>query len=99
MDRRRDGAARRHRTSSDVKSRHRKMAHALTCALMRRRVDGSLQERGGACGAVFRRGCHRRVDRPRAPQNLRFLVGEELAEKSPTVARRSFCRLCGFCRL
>ena len=36
--------------------------------------------------AVFRRGCHRRVDRPRAPRNMRFPVGEELAGKSPAVA-------------
>ena len=44
------------------------------------------------CGAVFRRGFHRRVDRPRAPQNLRFPVGEELAGKSSaaTTARRSY---------
>ena len=99
MDRRRDGAARRRRTSPDVKSRHRKMDHTLTCALTRRRVDGSLLERGGACGVVFRCGCHRRVDRSRAPSDMRFLVGEELAGKSLAVARRSFCRLCGFCRL
>ena len=45
--------------------------------------------RDGACRAVFRQGCHRRVDWPRAPRNLRFPVGEELAGKSPTVARRS----------
>ena len=37
--------------------------------------------RDGACVAVFRRGCHRRVDRPRAPRNLRFSAGEELAGK------------------
>ena len=36
--------------------------------------------------AVFRRGCHRRVDRLRVPQNLRFLAGEELAGKSPAAA-------------
>ena len=30
MDRRRDGAARRHRTSLDVESRHWKMIHAPT---------------------------------------------------------------------
>ena len=34
-----------------------------------------------ACGAVFRRGFHRRVDRPRVPQNLRFPAREELAGK------------------
>ena len=51
-------------------------------------MDGRLLERGGACGAVFRRGCHRRVDRPRGPRNLRFSAG-----KSPAAvvaaARRS----------
>ena len=47
----------------------------------RRRVDG-------ACGAVFLRGCHRCVDRPRAPRNLRFPAREELAEKSPAAATR-----------
>ena len=39
-----------------------------------------------ACVAVFQRGCHRRVDRPRAPRNLRFPTGEELVGKSPAVA-------------
>ena len=38
--------------------------------------------RDGACVAIFRRGCHWRVDWPRAPRNLRFLVGEELVGKS-----------------
>ena len=33
------------------------------------------------CGVVFRRGFLRRVDWPRAPQNLRFPVGEELTRK------------------
>ena len=41
--------------------------------------------RDGACVAVCRRGCHRRVDRPRAPRNLWFPVGEELPGKSPAV--------------
>lgn len=39
--------------------------------------------RGGTCGAGFRRGCHRRVDRPRAPRNLWFPAGEERPGKSP----------------
>ena len=53
--------------------------------------------RDGACEAVFRWGCHRRVDRPRAPRNMRFLAGEELAGNSLTAAaaRRSDGR--GFC--
>ena len=34
--------------------------------------------RDGACAAGCRRGCHRRVDRPRAPRNLWFSAGEEL---------------------
>ena len=39
------------------------------------------------CRAVFRQDCHRRVDRPRAPRNLRFPAEEELAVKSPVTAR------------
>ena len=39
--------------------------------------------RDGACVAGCRRGCHRRVDRPRAPRNLWFPAGEELPGKSP----------------
>ena len=41
--------------------------------------------RDGACGVGCRRGCHRRVDWPRAPQNLWFPAGEELLGKSPAV--------------
>ena len=83
MDIRRDRASRRRRTSLDVESQHRKMAHAHPCtgawtASCKREVA-----RDGAWVAIFRRGCHRRVDRPRAPRNLRFPVGEELAGKSP----------------
>ena len=36
-----------------------------------------------ACDAGFRRGGHRRVDRPPALRNLWFSAGEELPEKSP----------------
>ena len=39
--------------------------------------------RDGACASGCRRGCHRRVDRPRAARNLWFPAGEELPEKSP----------------
>ena len=42
--------------------------------------------RDGACVAVCRWGCHRRVDRLRAPRNLWFPAGEELPEKSPAAA-------------
>ena len=42
--------------------------------------------RDSACGAVFRRGCHRRVDRPCAPRNMRFPAIEELAGKSLVAA-------------
>ena len=45
------------------------------------RVDGKLPKMSGACRAVFRLGCHRRVDQPRAPRNLRFSAEEELARK------------------
>ena len=43
------------------------------------------EARDGACVVVCRRGCHRRVDRPRAPRNLWFPAGEELLGKSPAV--------------
>ena len=86
MDRRRDRAARRRRTSLDVESRHWKIAHAHPCADAWTAGCRREEARDGACVAVFRRGCHRRVDRPRAPRNLTFPTGEELAEKSPAVA-------------
>ena len=38
--------------------------------------------RDGACAAGCRRGCHRHVDRPRAPRNLWFSAGKELLGKS-----------------
>ena len=62
--------------------------HAPTCpdawkTGRRRRVA-----RGGACRAVFRWGFLQRVDRPRAPRNLRFSGGEELAGKSHRRRRR-----------
>ena len=52
MDRRRDGAARRRRTSLDMKSRHRKVSHAPTCAHARWSVDDKLSERSGAWQCV-----------------------------------------------
>ena len=86
MDHRRDRAARRRRTTLYVESRHRKRSHAPTragawTASCRRKVACD-----GPCVAVCRRGCHRRVDRPRAPRNLWFPTGEELPGKSPTAA-------------
>ena len=96
MDRRRDGAARRRRTTLDVESRHRKRIHAPTRAHTRTHAHPRVgawttscrrkAARDGACGAVCRRGCHRRVDRPRALRNLWFLAEEELPGKSPAVA-------------
>ena len=47
MDRRRDGVARRCRTSLDMKSRHRKVSHAPTREGTCRRVDGKLSEKNG----------------------------------------------------
>ena len=70
MDRLRDGPARRRRATLAVESRHQKRIHAPTRAPTRRCVDGKLPEKGGACGAGCRWGCHRSVDRPRAPRNL-----------------------------
>ena len=77
-----------------MESRHRKVGQVPTRpgawnVGLRRRVA-----LGDARMAVFQRGFLRRVDRPRAPRNLRFPTGEELARKShrrrgdPT-ARRS----------
>ena len=43
--------------------------------------------RDGACAAGCRRGCHRRVDRPRAPRNLWFSAEEELPGMSPPAAK------------
>ena len=37
--------------------------------------------RGGSWMTIFRRGFLRRVDRPRAPRNMRSSAGEELAGK------------------
>ena len=51
--------------------------------------------RDGACVAGCRRGCHRRVDRPRAPRNLWFLAGEELSRKSPAAVTAAARRRSG----
>ena len=88
MDHRRDRAARRHRTTLYVESRHRKRSHAhsrpdaWTASCLRKAAHDS------ACVDVFRRGCHRREDRPRVPRNLCFSVVEELPGKSPAAAAR-----------
>ena len=86
MDRRRDRAARRRRTTLYVESRHRKRSHAPTRAgawtVSCRRKSACDR----ACGAVCQRGCHRRVDRPRAPRNLWLPAGEELPGKSVAAA-------------
>ena len=81
MDCRRDGEARRCRMSLDMKSCHCKVSHAPTCAGA---WKGSCWRRaacGGAWGAFFRRGFLRRVDWPRAPQNMRFPAEEEFSGK------------------
>ena len=85
MDRWRDRAARRRQTTLyvGVPSPEKEPR-----ALMRRRVDVSFRRKkaiDGACVAVCRRGCHRRVDQPRAPRNLWFPAVEELPGKSPAV--------------
>ena len=46
----------------------------------------------GACVSGCRRGCHRHVDRPRAPRNLWFPAGEELPEKSPSAVTAATAR-------
>ena len=51
--------------------------------------------RDGACAAGCRRGCHRRVDRPRAPRNLWFSAGEELLGKSPAAVTAAARRRSG----
>ena len=81
MDYWRDRAARRRRTSLDIQSCHRKVSHAPTRAGVWTESCRRGAARDGACGAVFRWGCHQRVDRPRTPRNLRFPTGEVLAGK------------------
>ena len=83
LDHRRARTPRRRRTTLSVESRHRRRSHAPTragawTASCRRRAA-----RDGAWDAGFRRGCHRRVDRPRALLNMWFSAGEELPGKSP----------------
>ena len=51
--------------------------------------------RDGAWASGGRRGCHRRVDRPRAPRNLWFSAGEELLEKSPAAVTAAASGGCG----
>ena len=86
LDRRRDRTPRRRRTTLCVESRHRRRSHthsragAWTASCRRKAA------RDGACAAGCRRGCHRRVDWPRAPRNLWFSAGEELPGKSPAAA-------------
>ena len=93
MDRRRNGAARRRQTSLNMKSCHWKVSHAHTRADAWTTSCRRGAARDNTCITVSRRGFHRHVDRPRAPRNLRFPVGEELAKNSPaaatTTARRS----------
>ena len=86
MDRRRDGAARRRRTTLDMESCHRKRIHAHPLAGAWTRSYRRKAARDGTCGVVCWRGCHRRADRPRPPRNLWFLAGEELPEKSSAAA-------------
>ena len=83
LDHRRARTPRRRRTTLSVESRHRRRSHAPSragawTASCRRRAA-----RDGAWDAGFRRGCHRRVDRPCALRNLWFSAGEELPGKSP----------------
>ena len=51
--------------------------------------------RDGACVAGCRRGCHLRVDRPRAPRNLWFPAEEELPGKSPAAVTAAARRRSG----
>ena len=85
MDCRRDKAARRCWTTLYVKSRHRKRSHVHSRAGSWTASCWRKAARDGACVDVFRRGCHRRVDLPRAPRNLWFPAGEELPGKSAAV--------------
>ena len=54
-----------------------------THASTRGRQAAGEEPRVTAREAGFRRGCHRRVDRPRAPRNMWCSAGEELPGKSP----------------
>ena len=91
LDHRRARTPRRRRTTLSVESRHRRRSHAHSragawTASCRRRAA-----RDGECDAGFRRGCHRRVDRPRALRNLWFSAGEELPGKSPAAVTAAAC--------
>ena len=66
--------------SPEKKARAHTRTHAPTRG---RRADGERLPHDGTCAPGCRRGCHRRVDRPRALRNLWFSAGEELPEKSP----------------
>ena len=83
MDRRMDRKARRRRMTLCVESRHRKRGHAHSRASAWTASCQRKAAHDGACVAGCRRGCHRRVDRPREPRNLWFPAGEELHGKSP----------------
>ena len=94
-DRRRARTPRRCRTTLTVESRHRRRSHAHSragawTASCRRRAA-----RDGACDAGFRRGGHRRVDRPPALRNLWFSSGEELPGKSPAAVTAAARRKSG----
>ena len=55
-----------------MKSRHRKVIHEHARARTWKASCRREAACDGACGVVFRQGCHQRVDRPHAPRNLRF---------------------------
>ena len=98
MDHRRARTPRRRRTTLTVEARHRRRSHAPTRALTRRRVDGEAageDTRDGAWDVGFRRGGHRRVDRPSVLRNLWFSAGEELPGKSPAVVTAAAGGGCG----
>ena len=86
MDHRRARTPRRRRTTLTVEARHRRRSHAPTRARTRRRVDGEAARedaRDGAWEVGFRRGGHRRVDRPSTLRTIWFSAGEKLPGKSP----------------
>ena len=82
LDRRRDRTPRRRRTTLYVESRHRRRSHAHSRAGAWTASCRRKAALNGACDAGCRRGCHRRVDRPRAPRNLWFSAREELPGKT-----------------
>ena len=94
MDHRRARTPRRRRTTLTVEARHRRRSHAPARG---QRGCWRRHAREGAWEAGFRRGGHRRVDRPTAIRNMWFSAGEERPGKSPAAVTAAAGGGCGGC--